>query len=311
MQKKNEEIALSAEPKGKNMYVLFGWEAIEARPNLDPYTSTLRVDEETQQVYTTDVHVKHHTRRGIKAQATEKYGLKNTAIFYEKRDEQGEARNFEERLSHVRIQFNLKQNHKRDAFVHCLDLPLFGYVHAVTGENFDAVNAINTLFRPATFHACRILSLGKNNAFPTGESESAGSAMQDVLEYGFFLALWEISLNVLQANAQDHKVISWREQGAKEWIELFLNGLWRAYTDARYSSVTQRSQFANFIVAWEPQEEIMPLNPKNLIQKLGEEPEIENSVQAEAALKRLLPDFLKTWGYKQWLAERNLAHYLI
>jgi CRISPR/Cas system type I-B associated protein Csh2 (Cas7 group RAMP superfamily) len=305
----HKEIILNVDPKSKNLYVLFGWEAIEARPNLDPYTSTLRIDEETQQVFTTDVHLKHHTRRGIKVHASEKFGSEKTAIFYEKRDEHGEARNFDDRLSSIRSQFNLKEKNEQDAYVHCLDLPLFGYVHAVTGENFNAVNAINTLFRPSTFHACRILSLGKNNAFPTGERESSGSAVQDVLEYGFFLALWEVSLNVLEANAKNHKVVSWPEQGAKTWLELFLNGLWRAYTDARYSSATQRSQFANFIVAWEPKGEITPLNPKNLIQKL-EEPEIENSVQAKAALQKLLPDFLKAWSYQQSLAERNLAHYL-
>ena len=58
----HQEITLRNVPATKNIYVLFGWEAIEARPNLDPYTSTLRVDEETQQVFTTDVHLKHHTR---------------------------------------------------------------------------------------------------------------------------------------------------------------------------------------------------------------------------------------------------------
>jgi hypothetical protein len=304
-----KEITLGAEPQSKNLYVLFGWEAIEARPNLDPYTSTLRIDEETQQVFTTDVHIKHHARRGIKVHASEKYGPERTAIFYEKRDEYGEARNFDERLKDVRKQFNLSNKHEKDAYVHCLDLPLFGYVHAVRDENFNAVNAINTLFRPTTFHSCHILSLGKNNAFPTGESESSGSATQDVLEYGFFLALWEVSLNVLEANARDHKVISWAKQGAKTWLELFLNGLWRAYTDARYSSATQRSQFANFIVAWEPDGEITPLNPKNLVQNLGE-PEIENPVQAKAALRKLLPDYLKLWGYKKPLAERNSGNYL-
>jgi hypothetical protein len=133
--------------------------------------------------------------------------------------------------------------------------------------------------------------------------------MQNVLEYGFFLALWEVSLDVLEANAKNHKVISWPEQGARAWLGLFLNGLWRAYTDARYSSATQRSQFANFIVAREPKGEITPLNPKNLIQKL-EEPGIANSVRAKAALQKLLPDFLKAWSYQQPQAERNLAHYL-
>jgi hypothetical protein len=88
-----------------------------------------------------------------------------------------------------------------------------------------------------------------------------------------------------------------------------LNSSLTAYTDARYSSATQRSQFANFIVAWEPKDEVTPFNPKNLIQNL-EEPEIENSIQAKAALRKLLPDFLNSWSYQQPLAERNLAHYL-
>ena len=35
-----------------NVYILFGHEAIQARPNLDPYTSTLRMKDETMQVYT-------------------------------------------------------------------------------------------------------------------------------------------------------------------------------------------------------------------------------------------------------------------
>ena len=304
-----QEITLHHLPSTKNIHVLFGWEAIEARPNLDPYTSTLRIDEETQQVFTTDVHLKHHTRRGMKVHATEKLGAGRTAIFYEKTDERGESRNFEERLNSIRSQFNLKEKSERDAYLHCLDLPLFGYVHAVKDENFNVVNAANTLFRPSTFHACRILTLGKNNAFPTGEKESSGSAVQDVLEYGFFLALWEVSLNTLEANARAHKVISWKDQGVKTWLELFLNGIWRAYTDARYSSATQRSQFANFVVAWEPTGEIKPINPKNLIQEL-EEPEVENSVQAIAALKPLLPKFLKAWGYQEPLAERNINQYL-
>lgn len=126
----HQEITLHNVPTTKNIYVLFGWEAIEARPNLDPYTSTLRVDEETQQVFTTDVHLKHHTRRGMKIHATEKFGPNKTAIFYEKTDERGETRNFEERLSSIRTQFDLKEKNERDAYQHCLNLPLFGYVHA-------------------------------------------------------------------------------------------------------------------------------------------------------------------------------------
>src|SRR5258708_683921 len=121
----HKEISLNIDPKSKNLYVLFGWEAIEARPNLDPYTSTLRVDEETQQVFTTDVHLKHHTRRGIKVHASEKLGPEKTAIFYVKRDEQGEARNFDERLNSIRSQFVRKSKNKNDAAGLCLDLAHF------------------------------------------------------------------------------------------------------------------------------------------------------------------------------------------
>jgi hypothetical protein len=304
-----KEVRLKTEPTNKNVYVLFGWEAVEARPNLDPYTSTLRMHEETRQVYTTDVHIKHHTRRGMKAAAAGKYGREKSAIFYEKRDDQGEARSFKERLDEVRKQFGITENNEKDAYVHCLDLPLFGYVHAVKDENFNAVNAVNTLFRPATFHGCQILSLGKNNAFPGEGKESSGSAATDVLEYGFFLALWEINLEVLKQNAKEHKIVSWEKEGAKGWIELFINGLWKAYTDERYTSATQRSQFANFILAWEPDGEIEATNPRTLIHKL-EKPDIENSVEARGALKRLLPGFLKHWGYTSALAEKNADQYL-
>jgi CRISPR/Cas system type I-B associated protein Csh2 (Cas7 group RAMP superfamily) len=70
-----------------NAYVLFGFEAIQARPNLDPYTSTLRMNDETRQVYTSDVHIKHHARRGMKAFAAETgIAEPEAAIFYEKED---------------------------------------------------------------------------------------------------------------------------------------------------------------------------------------------------------------------------------
>ena len=42
-------------PAQGNAYILFGFEAIQARPNLDPYTSMLRTDDETSQVFTSDV----------------------------------------------------------------------------------------------------------------------------------------------------------------------------------------------------------------------------------------------------------------
>ena len=42
-------ITIAADPintqKSNNVYLLFGWEAIQARPNLDPYTGALRTND--------------------------------------------------------------------------------------------------------------------------------------------------------------------------------------------------------------------------------------------------------------------------
>ncbi len=286
-----------------NVYLLFGHEAIQARPNLDPYTSTLRMKDETMQVYTSDVHIKHHTRRGIKAYALEnELGTQDSAIFYEKNDDAGNARDFGKRIEQIRAENEIdkKQQDKRDALNHCLDLPLFGYVHAIKNENFSVTNAINTLFRPVTFHSCEIMSLGRNNAFPTlnkdGDvKEAAGSATVDSLEYGFFLSLWEINLNMLRINAESHKVINWKEDGAKGWLEIFINGLWKAYTSDRYPSFTQRSQFAQFAIAWQPSADVSYANPADLIHILKEK-KINNHSDAVDSLNEILPDFLRGWN---------------
>lgn len=45
-------------PEKGNAYILFGFEAIQARPNLDPYTSALRMNDETRQTFLSDVHIK-------------------------------------------------------------------------------------------------------------------------------------------------------------------------------------------------------------------------------------------------------------
>jgi hypothetical protein len=290
-------------PKHKNLYILFGWEAIEARPNLDPYQSTLRMDPHTQQVYTTDVHLKHHVRRGMRSVGERLLGAGRAQIFYEKKDAEGRTRSFDTRIKAVREAFGITSPGPKDAYEHCLDLPLFGYVHAVDGENFNAVNAANVLFRPSTFHACRILSLGKNNAFSQKnkggdkDKEASGSSTSDVLEYGFFLALWEVNLEVLAQNAKSHKVIAWKEDGQTGWLELLINGMWVAYTGSRYSSITQRAQFANFLLAWSPEAIKEPRNPKNLIEALGENPEIEAPSVAHRQLRGILPGFLDAWGY--------------
>jgi hypothetical protein len=286
-----------------NIYILFGYEAIQARPNLDPYTSTLRMKDETMQVYTSDVHIKHHARRGIKAYALENnLGSAASAIFYEKNDDEGNARDFGKRIDQIRTENNIegKEKNKRDALEHCLDLPLFGYVHAVKGENFSVTNSVNTLFRPVTFHSCEIMSLGRNNAFPTldknGEAkEAAGSATVDSLEYGFFLSLWEVNLNMLKINAHKHKVLDWNESGPEGWLEVFINGLWKAYTSDRFPSFTQRSQFAQFLVGWQPKDDVSYANPADLIKALDDK-KITNHDDAIASLKKVLPDFLDGWN---------------
>ncbi|MCM8536726.1 MAG: type I CRISPR-associated protein Cas7 [Lentisphaeraceae bacterium] len=285
-----------------NAYILFGHEAIQARPNLDPYTSTLRMNDETMQVYTSDVHIKHHVRRGIKAYALEnKLSQPGSAIFYEKEDEYGNARDFATRISLIREtqEISKKDQDKKDALHHCLDLPLFGYVHAVKNENFNVTNAINTLFRPVTFHSCEIKSLGRNNAFPTlgkeGEvKESAGSATVDSLEYGFFLSLWEINLNMLKINAQDHKVFKWDDAQSKGWLEVFINGLWKAYTTDRFPSFTQRSQFAQFVLGWQPSSDVSYENPSDLFDKVSKK-QIKNHSEAISGLNEALPAFLEGW----------------
>ncbi|OPY88931.1 MAG: hypothetical protein A4E71_00127 [Smithella sp. PtaU1.Bin162] len=292
----------SLKSESGNAYILFGFEAIQARPNLDPYTSTLRTNDETMQVFTSDVHLKHHVRRGIKAYATEKNIAKPEAtIFYEKEDEAGNSLDFATRLKLVRAAYSIdsKGEDKKDAFVRCLDLPLFGYVHAIKGENFNVTNSANTLFRPITFHTCEIYSLGRNNAFPTEKEgktqESAGSATVDSLEYGFFLALWEINLNMLKINASEHKVVAWEKEGYAGWLDILINGMWKAYSTDRYPSFTQRSQFAQFVVGWKPEGELSYENPADLISKLDKK-KITSHAEAITALNSILPNYLNGWG---------------
>lgn len=292
----------SALPATGNAYLLFGFEAIQARPNLDPYSSTLRMNDETGQVFTSDVHIKHHVRRGLKAYAKEE-NLPHAAetVFYEKEDEEGNPCNFELRLKKIREAAGVDKPGMKDSLNNTLDLPLFGYVHAVKGENFNVTNAANTLFRPVTFHGCEVYSLGRNNAFPTLDNktgnvkDSAGSATVDSLEYGFFLALWEINLNMLRINASGSKLIDWEKGGAAKWFEALVNGMWRAYSSDRYPSFTQRSQFAQFVLGWMPEGDVSYANPADLYDGLNEKL-IKGHSGAVAALEQLLPTFLNGWG---------------
>lgn len=298
-------------PAKGNAYILFGFEAVQARPNLDPYTSMLRTNDETFQVFTSDVHIKHHVRRGLKSEAVaEKFTNAENMIFYEKKDEVGNPYDFSTRLQQIRATSGIgkKEEDKKDALYHTLDLPLFGYVHAVKSEtkdkseSFSVTNSVNTLFRPVTFHSCEIYSLGRNNAFQTVDDntqkvkDAAGSAAVDSLEYGFFLALWEINLNMLRINAHDSKVVDWQTEGAAKWISLLVNGMWRAYTTDRFPSFTQRSQFAQFLLGWipDPDAELSYANPADLYARL-EEKRITTHAGAVDALKKILPDFLAGW----------------
>ncbi|MEG0427497.1 MAG: type I CRISPR-associated protein Cas7 [Akkermansia sp.] len=286
-------------PAKGNAYILFGFEAIQARPNLDPYTSTLRTNDETGQVFTSDVHIKHHVRRGLKAYAEEiNLPHSDQSVFYEKEDDQGNARTFASRLESLREACEITKQDKKDALLHTLDLPMFGYVHASKGENFNVAGAINTLFRPVTFHACDIYSLGRNNAFPGEGKDSAGSATVDSLEYGFFLSLWEVNLNMLRINAEKSEMINWQQQGATGWIESLVNGMWKAYSSDRYPSFTQRSQFAQFVLGWLPEGNVSFANPADLYEKL-DDTQIKTHTEAMSALQQILPDFLSGWGMNE------------
>ena len=290
-------------PSKGNAYILFGFEAIQARPNLDPYTSTLRTNDETGQVFTSDVHIKHHVRRGLKAEGIAR-NIPNAeqCVFYEKEDEYGNPCNFDLRLQAIRKAYDIAKGDKKDALFRTLDLPLFGYVHAIKNENFNVTNAANTLFRPVTFHSAEIYSLGRNNAFPTLDKNkevnySAGSATVDSLEYGFFLALWEINLNMLRINAEENKLLDWKKEGAAGWIQLLADGMWRAYSSDRFPSFTQRSQFAQFISAWVPDGDVNYANPGDLYNMLPSESKtVKSHSEAISALGKILPDYLEGWG---------------
>lgn len=291
-------------PSKGNAYILFGFEAIQACPNRDPYTSALRMDDETRQVFLSDVSIKHHVRRGLKAEAAAR-GIPHAeeTVFYQKVDENGNSCDFSTRIKRLRNAFGITKATCTDAVTHTLDLPLFGYVHTIGQEKFNLTNAANTLFRPITFHGSKIYTLGRNNAFPTldktGKAKDAsGSSAIEELEYGFFLALWEINLNMLRVNASANTLIPWDDEKARaKWIAILADAMWRAYTSDRYPSFTQRSQFAQFQIGWLPEGEVSYANPASLYNQLAEnEKEITSHSKAIEYLNKLLPDFLSDWG---------------
>ena len=112
-------------PAAGNAYILFGFEAIQARPNLDPYSGTLRANDETGQIFTSDVHIKHHVRRGLKAYAKDE-NLPHAAetVFYEKEDDEGNPCSFELRLQKIRAAAGIAKPDKTDSLNNTVDLPL-------------------------------------------------------------------------------------------------------------------------------------------------------------------------------------------
>jgi Cas7 group CRISPR-associated protein Csh2 len=279
------------------LQILFAFEAIESRPNLDPYGAGLRRDEDTGQVLTSDVHLKHHIRRGLKP-AAEEAGLGSPEVFYEKKGADGSSRSLVSRVEDLGVKT------AEEILKSCVDLPLFGFVYAkpsgskkVPGESFQKNGACNTLLAPRTFHRAKILYIGKNNAFSqkndAGEDKvSSGSAISDVLEYGMFLSLLEVNIPALKENIKGHKL---GEDPAK-WVELLLSGIWKAYSSHRMSSNTQRGQFASFLLAWHPDkaEEITPTTLKQVCYSEGL---VTNVVEARKALKGILPGFLGDWQF--------------
>jgi hypothetical protein len=185
-----------------------------------------------------------------------------------------------------------------DVYTTCLDVPLFGFVWAKKGESFNRNGAINTILRPTTFHEAETLSLGRNNAFANNDAAATGSASITSLEYGYFLALFEVNLAALKENTAEHKVF--KGKSINDWMNLLVKGLWRAYTTHRYPSFTQRGQYAQFVLGWNPENEskINPVHPRELI-KLLDEPRIRNSSEAKAGLKKVLPELLKGWQYSK------------
>lgn len=283
------------------IWALFGWEATQATPNRDPYSNSLRVLPGTGQIYTSLVHFKHHWRRGVGAVAPGKIGGEyadkaDGLIYYQKENARGESQNVEDRRKVFTDTWGLdpKKDLGRQIARTALDLPLFGYVGASKGEKTMTINGVMPLFFPATFHEAEVLSLGINNAFPTGDSESAGSSIHQVLSYGHFMALIEFDTRQIAVNAEGHRAGLTPDQ----WVDLALEGLWAAYSTHRTPSVSQRNQFAHFLYKWSPDLRTTPVpqDPASLFSRLGENKLIRNTEEATAALRALLPDYLKSCG---------------
>jgi hypothetical protein len=304
----NKEMKKEANFKNPNLYGLFGWEAREARPNCDPFTNELRTygNADEVRVYTTPEHVKYHWRRGIQSVGREIVKPAKSVIFYEKNGD-----SFEERLAAVRRVFEIPTKEEtrngkkivklvegaKDVWCYCLDIPLLGHTHAETDNHFNMVNAVNFLYRPATFHLCDLLSVATNNFAPQKGKDSAGSHTTTSLQYGFFLGLFELRLPTLADNTRDHELLP--SSRGDDWIRLMVDGLWEAYTNERGTSISQRMQKANFLLVWEPQKmmediDLMLLNPAEILTPF---PKISDPHTARQKLKEELPAYLNELGY--------------
>jgi len=311
------------------IYLLQISEVIENRPNLDPFSGSLRI-EKTKQVRLSDVYIKHHIRRTFP-----KLIGNPLASFYEKFDkETGKGNTAKGQLDKIRKANGLtkpekgKKAEKRttdwadsDAIKYCADTVLFGYVHTQEGENFHRNGAAHPLFWPSTFHECQIRPLNTSNAFfqhkvkdnPESELVPTGGASTDALDYGVFLTLIEVDLPTLEFNSKESQLDGYtvpEEESEAEkairltnWVELLSNGLWEAFDSQRYPSRTQKNHNAKSQIVWQPpQTEVEQVNPLAAIGELKEQKAIQNWPEAEKALKaKVLP-----WLNKHYQIEGNI-----
>ena len=290
---------LSNDQDKNTILILQGWEAEQARPNSDPFSNMLRRFEETGQFYTSSEHIKHHIRRGLATEAKQLKFYKehqpiteDALIYYKKENEDGNIRCATSRQTKFKNVYSVEPS---DIPTVAVDTAIFGYVAAAQkGDNCKLVAAARTIFLPTTFHQCKLLHMGINNAFGQKDGQAAGSNMREILIYGHYLALWEINLTQLDINTKNHKACLNHE----EWIELFLNGFWTAYSKNRYGSMTQGSQFASFQIIWQPDSNnLRPTNPANIAGNNIQE--IADSITAKEFLLQNLPPYLTKLGYNK------------
>lgn len=286
--------------KTTNIHYLFGWEAVQARPNCDPFTNELREFEETGQIYTSEEHFKHHVRRGLVAAVGEMnpdYADKPDAtVYFAKADESGSTRSAKTRQDTFAKAWGLKKAGS-DVSKFAVDLPLFGFVNSVSknDETTDLlIGSARPLFFPCTPHQCQILGLGINNAFPQSDGKSSGSSTKNILLYGYFLALVELNEAQLKTNIKGHRF----SENPEDWVRLLALGMKYAYSRCRFPSVTQRSQFFRRLNIWKADADARPMNPAEKIYRAlaDDQKLITGSDEADTILDPLIEDYLKEAG---------------